>query len=1494
MDIQHLQAILSVTNSRLDLSIDALDSTMLSQVLVPYCADGVLHMRDVTAPIITNTSITLSGTGDVLPFLNMPLTAIFSLPATQDAAVAVSLTATGPAGWSLAQSFPALQGSVFDLLSFAPSPTLSLNTAPPTQAQSADASQPAATPPSAQAQPTDASQPATPDVSSLMLIGTLAPPSPLANFDFLLSNGEQPIVNGMIRLDPDIPDVPSILLDGPIYGNVNLDFFEISNVAYTFYCDPIYNTAYFFWQPDAYITLEADISFHAQNKDYTITLAADIYDASDDALFTADITQGIEAVLDELAALVNGASLAPPADWLTITTNVTLTDLQVSVSPTAAQKINYLSLKLETVDEWTLIPDLLELQAIDLDIHVDSPLSHPQVSGSLSGLIGIGVTGTLVLTADFGQFAFGGVLRAGDPLSLSEVFSHFLQVTDPDLPAINLSAFSFYVQPATETYSGDIELESDWTLTLGNAQTVIIKETNFHLDHPGKGQPTTFDAQAWFSVADVPLYIEASYGGPSVGWTFIGSTGPGQGMPIGTLIADLAASFDAVTLPAAIADLVIDNLAVSFNTLSKHFTFACATATSIDSTPVSLTILIDVLPTGNTYTKTFGGTVTIGTRQFALLFSEDATATFFLATYTNPGGEKLRIKEDLVAPLSATAAQDIPEGLEIDFKDVLFVLSKGAAGTSPTFVFGLDLGINIPSLSNLPLVGTMLPSDQTISVNNLRVLISSQALTTDVLALINGLLDSSVSPLPGNALQRGLTLAAAINFGGTPQMLIVPIAGAASPTPTSTAVTTTTDSATWFSLQKAFGPVHFNRVGVQYQDAAIWFLLDAALTLAGLTLSLEGLSFGSPLNTFELEFQLRGLGLDYQEGPVEIGGAFLHVREKLPNGTAYDEYEGLAIIKTEELTLSALGAYADLDGNPSLFIYAVLDYPLGGPSFFFVTGLAAGFGYNRSLIVPPIEQVNQFPLVVDAVGGAIPAQNAQDLGTELAKFDKYIHPEIGEIFFAIGIKYTSFKLIDSFVLLTVAFGNEFEIDVLGLSTLILPTPVPDVPNPTPLVVVQMALKATFIPSLGFLGVSAQLTSASYLLSTSCHLTGGFAFYSWFSGEHSGDFVQTLGGYHPSFVVPSHYPTVPRLGFQWQVDDSISIKGEAYGALTASALMAGMHVQATWHSGAFSAWFNAAFDFLLSWKPFHYDISLSIDLGASYTFWFFGTQTISVDVGASLHIWGPEFSGTAHVNLSIISFDVSFGANASHTPTPIDWPTFKKSFLPADSAVVGVSVKAGLLSKQGSDDADLGVLDPKQFALVTNTMVPSTNARAASTALTPTQPLGQVAIGSMGVQASEFASTHTITITRNGSNVEQLFSYKPVLKSVPVGLWGHNISPDLNGPRFIDNVLAGFEITPAASPGAGATAVIETSKLRYEAQTIASAYAWTSDSLPFQADTLGDAGSRQKIGATLTSPAVSTARQQLLTQLGLDSGHVDLSAASTLIDSFVIAPQLEKI
>jgi hypothetical protein len=119
---------------------------------------------------------------------------------------------------------------------------------------------------------------------------------------------------------------------------------------------------------------------------------------------------------------------------------------------------------------------------------------------------------------------------------------------------------------------------------------------------------------------------------------------------------------------------------------------------------------------------------------------------------------------------------------------------------------------------------------------------------------------------------------------------------------------------------------------------------------------------------------------------------------------------------------------------------------------------------------------------------------------------------------------------------------------------------------------------------------------------------------------------------------------------WQVSPELYIKADAYFALTPSAIMAGGHLQATWNSGHLSAWFNAGADFLMSWKPYHYDISIYVDMGVSYTFHFFGTHHITVELGADLHICERNLQ-YCPFHLWIISFDVRFGSSGSQAPKP---------------------------------------------------------------------------------------------------------------------------------------------------------------------------------------------------------------------------------------------------
>lgn len=646
----------------------------------------------------------------------------------------------------------------------------------------------------------------------------------------------------------------------------------------------------------------------------------------------------------------------------------------------------------------------------------------------------------------------------------------------------------------------------------------------------------------------------------------------------------------------------------------------------------------------------------------------------------------------------------------------------------------------------------------------------------------------------------------------------------------------------WMTLNKTYGPVTLNQIGFNYSEGEATFGFSAGFAVGGFSMYLDQLAITFPMPLpgvpagSHVGFDLQGMGMDFKKGTFEIGGAFLKY-----NDGHRTNYYGQAILRMGNFGLKALGGYTPAQQNDpaSFFIYAKIDVPLGGPPAFFITGLAGGFGINNALVMPSIETLSSYPLLP----GNTPA-----MGSDPATTISTVLPALGSIFtyspgaywLAAGIQFTTYEMIEAFVLATVSFGVDFQIGLLGTAAMSMP---PEVSSPV--AYIEIDIMAAIIPASGLAAVAGVISPASFIWGDFAKLSGGFAFYLWFSGEHAGDFVMTIGGYHPAFNKPAWYPTVPRLGMSFNLGP-FSVIGQAYFALTSGAMMAGGSLSATWNLGPIKAWFNTGVDFMIRWAPFHYEADFYINLGCSVDM---GLFTLNLSAGALLNIWGPEFGGTAEVDLDVISFTIYFGGSSSMPQVP-GWNTFKSSFLPPDttvsttsntqlqaraadssitvSNVVKASAAEGLL-QTGIGNYDW-IVDPDHFKIVTNSTIPANNATWATAGTTytvsnnvsdynitppnapatnpwmwmsddtltktysPTQ-VWNTALNIAPMNETGIQSTHSITLTENGTAITS-FAVEPVLGRSSWSLWGTpTTNPGPNDPRFVESTLTGFSITP---------------------------------------------------------------------------------------------------
>ena len=1037
-------------------------------------------------------------------------------------------------------------------------------------------------------------------------------------------------------------------------------------------------------------------------------------------------------------------------------------------------------------------------------------------------------------------------------------------------PDIGLSSANLNIHPDTGEFSMSLSSLSFWEIDVSVA-TVKIGPVNMNLSRlqdanadpadtdPDKVLSYSLSGGLQIGEAGSVFTVTAAYDGKETGWSF---SGRADNIHLGELLSSF---FSSTEIPSAISSFTADEVELEFNSKTRNFSFNfLGHITSPASASVNIKVELTHHEDGS-YEQFFSGEITVGAvgqeRIFDLIFDhQDLSSDILMAIYRKPGGEQIQFSS-LIPGLP-----NIP----FKIKDGLFALVMDGDAHKYLLTADMDFGLDLSGLSNLPLIGKGFSAEESLKLSFQPIFAPAQEsehLTADNLKAINQLLPDGMPKLP-EEISGDFELLTTLHMGD--KKVEVPLRMNQSDYNSHHDLGTTDPTADidpdidpgadmgggsdvqWVDLQKHFGPLEVSRVGMLYENPKISFLLDAGLTVGPLDIAVEGLGAQYNLSNKSLGFTLSGLGVNFKKDPLEIGGSFLRLADA-------GDFAGRVKLSFKAFSLTALGAYGEHGGHPSMFLYAFLNYPLGGPAFFFVEGLALGFGYNRRLKLPTIDKIHSFPLISEVIGESTPAPGLSSEGSGLANairremhaLENYLSPEVGQYFVAAGVKFSSFKMIDSFALLSISFGNRLDLAVMGVSRMVIPTP--DAGRSLPLIAkIEMEFLAHFVPQEGLVSAQANLTPNSYLLTKECTLHGGYAFFSWLSGAHSGDFVATLGGYHPHFQVPKHYPqsnTVPRLGFHWQINKNAYIKGGVYYALTPHAVMAGGSLEAHYSSSGTlydaEAHFSAGANFLINWKPFHYEANFHIDVGGSLTIYFFGTHHISLDASADVYLWGPELAASAHIELSVLGVDVDFdarfgaarflGEDVLHPPArtlpALIWTDFKASFLPADleTKACSIAVRKGLIRAMKLDGgAERWVVNAKDLELQVDSVIPLTQKLQlykgsnisgddwTTRSSEVEELLGEHTIA-LGIDPMRIAKEHfhskayfRLRNIAKGSllNKTQIldeFSIKPLFKSFPKAVWTDELSsgnsPSLNGEQMIEG-LAGYTLHPKNPSSSG--------------------------------------------------------------------------------------------
>jgi hypothetical protein len=361
-----------------------------------------------------------------------------------------------------------------------------------------------------------------------------------------------------------------------------------------------------------------------------------------------------------------------------------------------------------------------------------------------------------------------------------------------------------------------------------------------------------------------------------------------------------------------------------------------------------------------------------------------------------------------------------------------------------------------------------------------------------------------------------------------------------------------------------------------------------------------------------------GVGVSIDAGVVK-GGGFLRIE---PTGMS-GALELALILGSVELAIRAVGVLETVDGRVSFVVVLSVEFSPAIELFLGLTLNAVGgvFGINRTLDAPALTATVRSGRMEDVMFPRDLAARA----TEVIASVKQVFPaRAGQVVAGPMLKLgwgrpVSFVTVSVGVVFT--FPDPVVIAVIGSVRIGLPAPE----------VAVVDLRADFSgvidASTGEVAFDASLTGSRI---ASFDVTGDLALRAGPSG-----FIFTAGGFHPGFPVPAGLDDVRRLAISISPAKMLSIRADAYFAVTASTVQFGGGLAVLAELGPIGARGNLNLDVLIRMSP----LTFTATLRGSFRLTVKGEEILSAHLDVLLE--GPgRWRARARAEIDLWLFSVS--------------------------------------------------------------------------------------------------------------------------------------------------------------------------------------------------------------------------------------------------------------